>query len=165
MFKTFGRSALLALALLVAACGSESTEQDEVAISDSYWSSAPLGEAMTVKALRGSAEAGKSVVVKGRVKDFVDGRSVFTLIDESLTPCNEREDDNCPEPWDYCCDEPDEVAASCVTIEVREDGRPLKEGLKGFHDLDHLQHLTVEGKVEILSGDNVVIEVKKMHRM
>src|ERR1051326_5213748 len=55
--------------------------------------------AKDVKALRGNAKDGDSIVVVGRIggqaKPWIEGRAGFWIVDTSFKPCNEREDDNC----------------------------------------------------------------------
>jgi hypothetical protein len=56
--------------------------------------------------------------------------------------------DDCPTPWDYCCDDQTEVAQATMTVEFREGEKPLKTGVRGFHGLDHLTHVVVTGKAQ-----------------
>jgi len=164
---------LLALALLPAACGgSDATESadsskttDAVGIPESYWSEADLPGAMEVGAARKDAKDGDEVVLVGRVKDFVDGRAVFTLIDVALAPCNDNPEDVCPTPWDYCCIESNVQAENTVTVEVLgDDKRPLATAFKGFHGLDHLDTVTVRGTPTRDASGNVTLALASLHR-
>src|SRR5687767_13723238 len=69
---------------------------------------APAG-AKDVVAVKSEAKEGDAVVVRGaiggRVKTFVSGFAMFTIGDmKALTSCNNRPDDPCETPWDFCCD-------------------------------------------------------------
>lgn len=136
------------------------------AIPDTVWSSTALAEAKPVAEVRKAAKDGSAVTITGRVKDFVASRAVFTLIDNSLKSCAENEGENCPTPWDYCCIESDVIAANTVTVELRDaDGRPLKTGaagFKGYHDLDHLEYVSVSGTAHRDAQGNVTIAMTKL---
>jgi hypothetical protein len=113
---------------------------------------APAG-AKDVAAVRAEAKAGDEVVVRGRVggslSPFVEGRASFQLVDASLHACGEGTAmDECKTPWDYCCDDPKELAAHSASIQVTgPDGKPLHVGLRGFAGLKPLSRATVKGVV------------------
>ncbi len=135
---------------------------------DSLWSdTAPTGSEMFAAGkARAEAQAGKEILVEGRAKEFVNGLAAFTLIDRALKSCREMEGDTCTTPWDYCCEESDRIAENTITIEVRgEDGRPLRTSLKGFHDLDHLDHVIVRGEVERDASGNVIVIARALHTL
>lgn len=138
------------------------------AIPESCWSEAALAGSTRVRDVRQNATDGAEVVVVGRVKDFVPGRAVFTLIDSELKSCRENEGDCCETPWDYCCVEADVVAKNTITVEVHDSaGRPLRtgpEGFKGFHGLDHLETITLRGKASRDRQGNVTVVLAKLGR-
>lgn len=138
-------------------------------ILESCWSEAALAKPTRVRDVRRDVKDGTEVIVVGRVKDFVPGRAVFTLIDSELKSCRENEGDNCKTPWDYCCVEADVVARNTVTVEVRDSaGRPLRtgpEGFKGFHGLDHLETVTLQGKASRDKQGNVTVVLAKLARV
>lgn len=159
----------VALSSLVACGGNDNaangSRESSVTIPESAWSASPLADAKPAGEVRRDVQDGESVVAKGRVKDFVDGRAVFTLIDMSLKSCREMEGDTCPTPWDYCCVEPNAIAENTVTVEFQDaSGRPLKSGVKGFHGLDHLHVVTVEGRAKKSADGNVTIAVTALNR-
>ncbi len=160
---------LLLVGSLVSCGGSDDGTKPKkgagVAIPETAWSATPLADAKAAGAVRREVKDGESVVARGRVKDFVDGRAVFTLIDMSLKSCEEMEGDNCPTPWDYCCVEPNVIAENTVTVEFQDaSGRPLKTDAKGFHGLDHLQVVLVEGKARKSADGNVTIAATLLSR-
>ena len=162
---------LLALVtgLLLIGCGKEADPTPKAdpgaLIPESYWAaSAPQG-ALPVGQAKREGQVGETLVLSGRVKDFVPGRAMFTLTDSSLQPCSANEADSCETPWDYCCVESDVIAANTVSVVIRDEaGRPLKAGLAGFHGLDHLQEITVTGKLQRDDQGNVTLVAESFHR-
>ena len=114
-------------------------------------------KAMTVLAAKKESKHGDAVVVLGRVKDFVDGAAVFTLIDGSFNSCRDRKE-SCPTPWDYCCYPPDEIAPGLATVKLVGQGtEPLKSPLKGVRGIDNLTTVAVEAKAERDQAGNLVL--------
>ena len=71
------------------------------ALPDSYLlATAPEG-AHDVATARGMSKDGDTTTVVGRIGTINESRALFQLIDKSLTPCNERPEDQCQTPWDY----------------------------------------------------------------
>ena len=162
------RSLLLAV-LLAPACG-RSQPHDAAPVSDVpetfHLASVPQG-AKTVREVITSAQDGEPVTITGRVggakKVFVDGYAAFTIVDASLHPCGEASMDECKTPWDYCCVPPDEIAANAVSVELVADGRPLKASPRGFHGLDLLKTVVVQGKVAKDASGNVRVLATGVH--
>ncbi|MAG55296.1 MAG: hypothetical protein CMJ83_03310 [Planctomycetes bacterium] len=135
------------------------------AIPEARWSSTPLANAEPVGKVRADAKDGAEVIISGKVKQFVEGRAALTLVDIKLKSCDQLEGDNCETPWDYCCVDPTEIAANAITVEVRSsDNRLIREGLKGFHGLDHLQTLSVCGKLSRDDAGNVTVVATSIYR-
>lgn len=141
---------------LVAACGKQAAEPQTapaVATPAVFVAAEPTGTPTPIPEARKTIKPGDKVLLKGRVmgvrNPFVDGRAVFVLGDnDTLTPCNEREDDHCPRPWDACCDPIEVRAAGTATIQVLGDGgKVLSHGLKGVGELKELSSVTVSGVV------------------
>jgi hypothetical protein len=103
-------------------------------------------------------------VVEARAKDFVAGRAALTVIDPSIRACDEGSPmDDCPTPWDFCCDPPEEIAGGTATVELRENGRVLAEDLQGFHGLDHLDTVVVRGTLEKDEVGNMTVVADALH--
>ncbi len=110
---------------------------------------APDGAVELAKA-KENAKEGDEVVIRGRIggvpDPFVKGRAVLTLCDMSVVACNDQSGDNCPKPWDMCCD-PNRFARSAAIQIVGEDGKLLSMDLEGKNGLLPLSVLVVKGKV------------------
>ncbi len=132
--------------------------------------SAPEGKIEELSALKkaGSVKAGDSVILRGRVggsvRPFVAGRAVMTLVGSALKACNEKADDACKTPWDYCCDTREEILANSATIQVVDDkGQILRTDLKGRRGLGELATVTVVGTVAVAKGQVLVVNATGLH--
>jgi len=167
------RSVALAISivtLLLAGCDRR-TETEGSKGSAAGGDALPAGLALTeppagvkdVAAVRAEAKAGDEVVLRGRVggslSPFVEGRASFQLVDASLKACGEGTPmDNCKTPWDYCCDDPKDLAAHSASVQVvGPDGRPLRAGLQGFAGLKPLSTVTVKGVVAKPSSSGALV--------
>lgn len=157
---------LFTLILLVPAfgCSGDSAASTETGTADpkgppvlpeSFWSTDGSAEARDVFDLREEDLSGQTVVVRGSVKDFVDGVSAFVLVEDSLLSCNEKPDDSCPTPWDYCCVDPDELARGTTFVEFHEDGKPGPWAVEGFHGIERLSEVVVTGTLAIDDAENM----------
>ena len=124
-----------------------------VALDEKYFLKEAPADAKSVSAVKKDAKEGDEVTIRGRVggrKDdtFTQGRAMMYLVDMELKSCDMRPGDDCPTPWDYCCEEPEHIAKNIATIQVVDaDGKILKSDLKGSNGIDHLSIVTVRGKV------------------
>ena len=125
--------------------------------------------ARAVAEVKADANAPSEVVVRGRIggrrEPFVGGAAVFLLADSRLTPCNELHGDNCPTPWDYCCEPRESLAAKTATIQVvGDDGKPLRVNLNGTQGLEPLAELTIAGEI-VPRGDTgtLMINAKRIY--
>jgi hypothetical protein len=156
------------LALLLVSCSDKEEAGKKTSDSDSLLSHLVLDTApskpLEIAKIRSSAKPGETVTFQGRVMGsdpvFMEGRAVMIMGDpKKMTPCNEIEDDECETPWDVCCDDPEVVTNSIVTVQaVDESGKPLKGSLKGLSGLKELDSVTVTGVVAKSSNKkNMVI--------
>jgi len=118
-------------------------------------------QAQGVLAVRKDAKDGDEVVVVGRIggsrKPFT-GRASFTIVDPSLKPCNEKDDDACATPWDYCCDTPEDLKRATVLVKfVDEGGQTLAADAKVWLGIKELQTVVVRGKVKRDDQSNLFI--------
>lgn len=148
--------ASLALLLLLAGCGSGEPETPvaaaAVALPDSLFLAAAPAEVPTLIEAKATARVGDEVRfvarVGGRRDPFVADRAVMIVVDPSLPSCDEIEGDNCPMPWDYCCETPADLLKASATVQVSDAaGAPLACGLRGAGGIEPLRHVTIVGRV------------------
>jgi len=159
--------------ILMVGCGKNDSPQVKVAPGEGlkkYFVATPPANAEEIHIVRASAEPGAAITLKGlvmgRMKPFVEGRAAFVLGDRTiLTPCNEKEGDECPTPWDVCCDSAELKRIGTATIQiVDEDGRVIAEELRGVNGLSELSKLTVRGMVaESSSGDALIVNASEIY--
>lgn len=127
---------------------------------------APSG-AEGVIAVRESAKDGDEVMIEGRIggsiDPWVDGRAVFTMVDRSLVPCNERPGDDCSTPWDYCCDT-DRLPKSKVTVKFADAaGKTLPTDARQLLGVKELQTVIVAGKAKRDDEGNLTVLAKGIY--
>ena len=164
------RPSLLVLALLCAtACGpgESSAALPASDVPERFFLASAPQAARPVGEIVASARPGEEVVVTGRVggaaKVFVDGYAAFTIVAPRVQPCGVGKMDECPTPWDYCCDSPEVMAANALSVELVADGQPLRANARGFHGLDHLKTVVVVGQVARDEAGNVRVLASGLH--
>ncbi|MEN8773481.1 MAG: hypothetical protein ABF379_05550 [Akkermansiaceae bacterium] len=157
----------LGLAFIMASCSDDKeTSKDDSTLKgpleEVVLNAAPANP-MQIAELRKSAKPGDSVTFTGEVigsfEVFMDGRAVMIMGDPNkITPCNRIPGDECETPWDVCCDDPDVITASIVTVQVvDESGKPVKSGLKGIGGVAELSAVTITGEVAESSNEKNMI--------
>lgn len=131
----------------------------------------PLG-AVGVAVARVGVRPGEPISVIGRIggsrSPVVSNRAVFTIVDPSMKCCLETSDeDHCPRPWDYCCSDRTQLAASTATVEISgPDGKPLALSLEKEGTLMPLTLIAVNGVLEAPdSSGSFVIRAKGIYLM
>ncbi len=125
-------------------------------------------DAKSVAAMKKSAKKGDTVIIEakvgGRSEPFVKNRAVFMVADRSLKSCDTIPGDTCAKPWDYCCEPPESKKVNMMIVQfVGDDGKPLKVGAQGSHELEPLALVVFEGVVaEVDDKGNFVVNAKKM---
>jgi hypothetical protein len=84
----------------------------------------------------------------------MEGLAAFNLADVSLVPCNERDDDECPTPWDYCC-EPDVGTSHTLVKIVDEQGNVVPHSAQQLLQLEELQTVVIQGTARRDDAGNV----------
>ena len=137
---------------------------------EKFFTGEPIPAAQAIHIARTTAKPGDEITLKGdligRKKIFVDGRASFILGDPGkLTPCNEIPGDECPTPWDACCDSKELKKTGIASIQILgEDGRVLSGNLKGTKGMKELSSITLTGTVDKSSTeDNLVVNATKIH--
>jgi len=151
---------LLGAALAASGCTQNATQPDNAtgqpstpSIDGSAYvlSIEPTG-AEPVRAVREQSQDGDDVVLVGRIggspNPWIDGRAAFSIVDPSLKACSDVPGDDCPKPWDYCC-ETDRLPSSTAFIKFVDDkGGPLRADARKLLNLSELQTVVVSGKAK-----------------
>ena len=97
--------------------------------------------------------------VGGRPEPFVDGIAMFTVADPSLLSCEVMgEEDHCPVPWDYCCEDSNAITMGMATVRfIGEAGDPIAANAKGAGGLAPLRFVVVEGTVGDRNDDGLFV--------
>jgi hypothetical protein len=151
---------------LAAACSGDKQSAPTSGLPERFYLAAPPSGAVDVAAARAAAQDGQPVVVRGVVggteQPFVAGLAAFTLVDPALKSCV-GDGMGCATPWDYCCVDPKKVMESSVTVELREGANPLPHTAQGFHGLDPLTTVIVQGTAERDERGNVTVVASGLH--
>lgn len=154
--------------LFVAACA-ESSPSPSASSTPAWLLPTEPSSAMSVAEAKASATEGATIVVRGRIGGRVEpitGESpVFTIVDLGLPHCGEIEGDQCPTPWDYCCETPEDIRASSATVQVvGASGAPLDTSLitGGLRPLDEVVVVGITGPRP--SGDVLTIRATGVYR-
>jgi hypothetical protein len=169
------QSALALATLALISCGqgdkpATPSSQPAADLLSSFFVEAAPAAAIPISEAFADPTPGRAITVFGEVmghdSPLVEGRAIAVLGDPTtLTPCNRNPGDDCPTPWDVCCDDPDTVRRSIATIQlVDPDGAPLRQGLRGVREITELSFLTVSGTLaEGSTADNLLIDVTAIH--
>ena len=170
--KRFAFVLAASLAIVVAGCSRPAdlveTAAVEAPAAGSGLSAVFVGEepagAIGVIALKQS-DAESNVVVTGiiggREAPFVAERAMFTLSDAGIEYC--RADESCETPWDACCNPPEEIIASMITVQVTDaEGNVLRENAKGVNGLLPMARVTVRGDVVQRSDEVVTVSAQEI---
>ncbi len=99
-----------------------------------------LGESISVREARELNKPKTRLVMEGfiggRKKPFSTTKAVFTFGDDSLETCDEIPGDNCPTPWDACCEDRRKINSSTISVQVlNKQGELMSGTLKGVNGL------------------------------
>jgi len=131
--------------------------------------SMPNEDPTDVGMAKAGAEEGDEITIVGRIGGSVDpmieGRAVFTIVDSAVPTCADLKGDNCPTPWDYCCEPRDSLVANSATIQVVDEaGKPLEIDLSE-HGFEPMDEVVVVGTVGPRPSDAVlVVKAEKLRR-
>ncbi len=126
-----------------------------------YALSAEPDGAHNVIAARDAVQDDQDIVILGRIgggeNPWVEGRAAFSIVDPSLRACSDIPGDDCPVPWDYCC-ETDKLPTSMalVTI-VDEEGQVIKADARALLDVKELSTVVVKGKAKRDDAGNLTV--------
>jgi hypothetical protein len=158
--------ALIAVVMLAANVTSAWAAQDDhSAPGDAYLLEEPPKDAADIVATRKNVKDQEDVVVVGRIggrkNPWIKGAAAFSIVDRSLTPCNERDGDTCRTPWDYCC-EANLPKATVLVMVVDENGKLVKQDARQLLGVKELDTLYIQGKAKRDKAGNVTILASKL---
>lgn len=118
-------------------------------------------EAQGVKDARADSQDADEVTVVGRIggdtNPWIEGQAAFLVVDSSLKPCNEKDDDGCPTPWDYCCDADSLLTHKALVKIVDADGKTIPTDARKLLGLKELQTVVVHGKAKRDESGNLTV--------
>lgn len=153
----------LAAALGVMGCGSgtetASLTSTPAAVDDTYLAVGEPAGAVPVGEARQSSKDKDDVVLVGRiggsVEPFVEGIAAFTIVDPKVPYCSP--DENCPTPWDYCCQQ-NEVKKNIATIKVVDAaGKSVSKDARELLGVKELNVVVVRGKAQRDDAGNLSV--------
>ncbi len=154
------------LALVGCGEGNGSAETKSVVPSalSAYILPSEPADAIAVGAARESAENNKPITVVGRIggsqKPFVDGLAAFTIVDLKVPFC--AEDEGCPTPWDYCCQQ-DDVKSNIATVKIIDDsGKTVQGDARELLSVKELSEVVVQGIAKHDEQGNLSLAVSKV---
>lgn len=145
--RSLAASAALTVTLLLAGCGGGDAEpvaggpSSTGATTVSWMLDAEPAGVVPVGEAKASASEGDEVVVFGRIggnrTPMTEGSPVFLIVDKKLPHCGEIPGDNCPVPWDYCCEPRDSLTANSATVQLvaGEGADPVAAGLEPLDEV------------------------------
>lgn len=117
--------------------------------------------AQAVVAAREQVRDGDEIVLLGRIggstDPWIEGRAAFSVVDPSVTACNEIPGDKCPTPWDYCCRTAELPKAKALVKIVDERGDLVAEDARTLLALEELQTVVVRGKAQRDDAGNLTV--------
>jgi len=164
-FKSLAGILLFVAPLAVAAgCGGSSPTPAAAGASAAgaayLLSSEPAG-AKSVLDARADAKDADDVVLVGRIggdtNPWINGQAAFLVVDGSLKPCNEKDDDGCPTPWDYCCDGDTLPSSKAMVKVVDRSGKTVATDARELLGLQESQTVVVRGRATRDGAGNLTV--------
>ncbi|HTN74658.1 MAG TPA: hypothetical protein VL096_05405 [Pirellulaceae bacterium] len=126
-----------------------------------YRLSAEPENARGVKELRDAAKSDDEVTLVGRIggeeSPWVDGQAAFLIVDTILKPCNEKDDDACATPWDYCCDSDLLPTHKALVKIVDKDGKTVATDARKLLGVKESQTVVVRGTAQRDDAGNLTV--------
>ena len=111
--------------------------------------------------VRKDAADGEDVVIVGRIggslDPWIDGRAAFSIVDRSLKACSDIPGDQCPKPWDYCCETSKLPQATALVKLVDENDELVKADAKSLLRVKELSTVVVQGKAQRDDAGNLTV--------
>lgn len=156
---------LLAVPLaLLGGCGTSApptTASGASAEGAAYLLASEPATAKGVKDVRADTNDADEVTLVGRIggdtSPWINGQAAFLIVDNSLKPCNEKDDDACPTPWDYCCDADALPTCKAMVKVVDPSGKTVATDARKLLGLKELQTVVVRGKAKRDEAGNLTV--------
>ena len=167
--KTHSHITFILISLLLFLCSSCSDDSSAVdnggekaSLPQGFIVESGLGDALSVNDVRKNISSSKELVVEGfiggRKRPFTKNSAVFILGDNSLETCDEIAGDNCPTPWDVCCEDKKRVAESTMSVQLLDTNGSLIFGtLEGLAGLKAGARIKVRGSLDEKSSTRSLI--------
>jgi hypothetical protein len=127
-----------------------------------------LGEAISVLEARKRNDVGQLLVIQGfiggMVEPFTQSRALFVLGDESIKTCDKIPGDQCPTPWDACCEDRKKLIDGSITVRLLDDhGQILPGTLKNVMGIEAGKIIKLECIVDSKSiPHSMVVNAKRL---
>jgi hypothetical protein len=95
--------------------------------------------------------------IGGSENPWIEGRAAFSIVDNSLKACSDIPGDNCPRPWDYCCQTDQLPTATALVKLVDESGELVKTDARKLLQLKELATVVVQGKAQRDEAGNLTV--------
>jgi hypothetical protein len=149
---------------IIAGCGASPPQTTTAAPSEEgaayRLASEPAG-AKGVRHVRADAKDDEEITVVGRIggdtSPWIEGQAAFLVVDTALKPCNEKDDDACPTPWDYCCDSDLLPEHKAMIKVVDANGKTVATDARKLLGLKELQTVVVHGRAKRDETGNLTV--------
>jgi hypothetical protein len=102
--------------------------------------------------------------IGGEEEPLVEGLAAFTIVDTSLKACNEIPGDDCPKPWDYCCEKRETLKTHSVPVKFTDEkGSVVSLDARKLFGVEPLSTVVVQGKLRKDEAGNTSVVGKKMY--
>ena len=153
--------AVVVLALLTALVGCPSEKALPSVDGSKYLLVTEPDGAEEVIAVRESAADGDEVLIVGRIggaeDPWTEDLAAFTIVDNSLKACSDIPGDQCPIPWDYCCEMKRLRQSKALVKVVDENGDLVKSDARSLLNVQELSTVIVKGKAQRDEAGNLTI--------
>jgi len=160
--KTMRLLTVLTCSALVFAlgCGQDAPKTATIDGSKYLLDAEPEG-AQDVIAVREAAADGDEILIVGRIgggaNPWNEDRAAFTIVDGSLKACSDIEGDECPQPWDYCCETGKLPTSTALVKVVDENGDLVKADARELLKVKELSTVVVKGKAKRDDEGNLTV--------
>jgi hypothetical protein len=173
MSKTVTATCLVVSLAILVGCSSKKPESTSgldaatvKAIGEKYLVDQEPGEPKDVNDVVENVADKETVTVLGRIggdpRPFVQDVAAFMIVDRKLKSCSDIEGDDCPTPWDYCCEK--DLGKNSMTVKFIDDkGQNIPIDAKELFQLKELQTVVVSGELRKTADGSVALLANKMY--